>query len=135
MLNALKGAYPAFQGDPFLESTYWEITANLQFQKSLRAVLPQGIAGDPLFNPSLSPSLLKTLDLKPTLSSLQMGLARGFPAAHLYYELGTTQAMAGMENLSRLSFQKALKAPLNFTKAQDALNAFPLLEDKQKGLK
>jgi tetratricopeptide (TPR) repeat protein len=91
VLKRLAALYPGFKGDPFLESCFHE-KAYLYFTR----------AGDN----------------QDAEESLQRGLARGYPAAHFYYQLGHLYRAAGRDPDALRAFQKACSAPGNRTDAE-----------------
>ena len=86
----------SFKGDPFLESVFWE-------------------EGALLFN------IQRNLPL--ALACYQKALEKGYPAAQIYNEMGTLEALKGLRDQARLDFEKALAAPLNRTTAESNLQA------------
>lgn len=120
LLESLRPAYPSFQGDPLLESFYWEKAADIQTQAlwlssygkatgENLAELPSG----PLALQGLTPA-----QWDGPIQDLQSALRWGCPAAHLYYRLGLLYSLAGKEGPARKAFQGALKAPLDFTQSR-----------------
>jgi len=95
VLNTLNGIYPLFKGDPFLEACYWEKKADL---------------------------LYKARRFSDGIESLNQAL-KGYPAAHLYYKLGTVELMQGDGIDGRKAFQKAVRAPINFTQSAQFLDS------------
>ncbi len=85
-----------FEGDPFLESVFWEEAA-LFF--NIQRNLPYALA------------------------SYQKALKKGYPAAQLYNDMGTLEALKGSMGEARADFKKALAAPLNRTTAAANLEA------------
>lgn len=79
-----------FGNDPFLKSVFWEEAALL-------------------FNVQHN--------LPYALACYQNAVAEGYPAAHLYNERGTLEALKGSSAEAKADFMKALQAPLNRTAA------------------
>ena len=111
MLEALSRAYPSFQGDPFLESTFWEVTADINLRKILWTTSDSGKI--PLDGNAVP--AIRENSLFPCLQALQYALKRGYPSANLYHQLGTLEFMGGNRKESSRVFQKATQAPLDFT--------------------
>jgi hypothetical protein len=88
LLSMLQKARPAFRGDAFLESSYWEKHSDLLFRAS-------GFK-----------------DMNGPIEDLQRAVQNGYPSAHLYEKLGTFYWMKGDSMNARLAFEKARKAPL-----------------------
>lgn len=100
VLDSLAKVYPCFEGDPFLESVYWEKTAD----SDLKMNLP---------------------DHQAAIQSLKEGLKKGYPAAHLYYDLGVFYSMDQNPVKAREAFQQARKAPFDFTSSEQFLRESP----------
>jgi 4-amino-4-deoxy-L-arabinose transferase-like glycosyltransferase len=98
---ALQNAYPSFQGDPFLESCYWEKMADISLKQALSTDRHSG----------------SITDTKGAIQCLSSAVKRGYPAAHLYRNLGTDELMAGNPLKAREYFRMAVQSPLNFTDA------------------
>ncbi|HTC21422.1 MAG TPA: hypothetical protein VK859_11280, partial [bacterium] len=79
-IDLLEAAYPSVQGDPFLESSYWEKTYRMEETDDH----PQAM-----------------------LKALQEGLKRGYPSAHLYNEEGIL--LEGLNRIpeARSAFEQA----------------------------
>jgi hypothetical protein len=90
LVATLQGAGEAFQGDPFLESCYWEKMADTLFK-----------AGE--------------ASLEKSEEALQTAVLRGYPAAHLYRQLGIIRLMRQDGAGAQKAFQSSVNAPLNFT--------------------
>jgi tetratricopeptide (TPR) repeat protein len=88
--------YPSFKGDPFLESAFWEQAALL-------------------FN--------MERNLPYALACYQKAVRKGYPAAHLYDEMGALEALKGSKKEAEADFKRALAAPLNLTNAAANLKA------------
>jgi tetratricopeptide (TPR) repeat protein len=102
-LDSFFPAYPAFRGDPFLESFFWEKMSDLYFTAS------------------------NFKDYQKPIEALNMALSRGDRAAHLYLKLGVFYLMENDFSAARKAFQGALKAPGNQTQAKTYLEALPPL--------
>ena len=98
VIEKLFKTYPAFRGDPFLESVYWEKVADCE----LKMGLP---------------------DHQAAIGALTEGLKNGYPASHLYYDLGAFYSMDHQPNQARRAFQRARQAPLDFTGSEQMLKA------------
>lgn len=85
---------PQCEGDPFLESVYWEEKA---FLASLDSNLPGIVEG------------------------CRKAIALGYPAANLYNDLGIFLALEGKKNEAYRNFVKALHCPVNRTAALEHL--------------
>src|SRR5665213_1271339 len=96
LLETLKKAYPLFHGDPFLEACYGEKKADLLFRLGR---IPQAE------------------------QSLNQAIQKGYPAANLFYRLGTLQMIQGNKPESQKSFQKATYAPINLTQSAQFLTS------------
>ena len=105
IFQALTPVAPLIQGDPFLTSCFWE---KWHVQLDLEAAY-----GD------------KKLEAiyQPSLQAVEYALKDGYPAAHLYNELGVFLNMGGKTKEAKASFQKALTAPLDETPAKRNLEA------------
>lgn len=101
----LARAYPLFQGDPFLESVYWEWTFN--FHGWENAFGDKDVA---LHGPAM-------------LEAVRNELGRGYPTALFYNDLGAYLARMGDIPGAKKAFEKALKCPLNLTPAAENLKA------------
>ncbi len=91
------------QGDPFLESCLWEkIYTQLNYEVAW---------GEVPFTAN-----------RPALAyALREALQKGYPAAHLWNELGNILWTAGRTAEAKQAFENALRAPLNLTKAAEHL--------------
>jgi 4-amino-4-deoxy-L-arabinose transferase-like glycosyltransferase len=101
----LEKAYPLFQGDPFLESSYWEKLADVAQRQAFGA----------MENPA-SP------DIAGSIQYLSLAVHRGYPAAHLYRDLGADEMMANNVSKARAYLEEARRCPLDFTDARKILN-------------
>ena len=81
----LEGVYPLVYGDPFLESCYWEKRAAYEYRMG---------------------------SLSEQLRSYQMAVTQGYPAGHLWYDLGDLLAIEGHYVEARQAFTQASQAPL-----------------------
>jgi 4-amino-4-deoxy-L-arabinose transferase-like glycosyltransferase len=106
MDQALDRAYPAFRGDPFLESCFWEKQADLFLR---HAMLSKDF-------PSSS-----SAEIAQSAQCLSQAVQKGYPAAHLYRQLGVDELLLLNDKQARLDLGKALRAPLNFTDAAQFL--------------
>lgn len=102
VLEALRSRYFLFQGDPFLESTYWEKAAQNEY-------MDRHYDGQ--------------------VEALKEALALGVPAAHLYNDLGALYLRRGRFPEAREAYRKALACRPNETSAAEGL---ALLEDLEK---
>jgi tetratricopeptide (TPR) repeat protein len=90
MLQTLQAAYPFFQGDPFLESSYWRIAA---LHEAAGGRLPQAVEDE------------------------QRAIDRGYPLADFYNELGGLYVREGDMVSAEQSYKKALGLVPNHTNA------------------
>jgi hypothetical protein len=88
--DALRGIYPDFQGDPFLESAYWEKRGLLDSMDS---------------------------NLPAVVEDCRLAVSKGYPAANLYNEMGIFLNLLGRNKEAAEAFQKAAQAPVNRTPA------------------
>ncbi len=93
LLPLLQKAEPAFEGDPFLQSCYWEKLSDLSFR----------VSG---FKDSVD-----------SLKYLKTAIQKGYPAANLFWRLGSFYAQTGDGEDARWAFGKALHAPMDLTDA------------------
>jgi hypothetical protein len=93
-LELFNGDYSLFEGDPFLESCYGEKKSDLFVRMRL---IPEAA------------------------QSLNQAIQKGYPAANLFYGLGTLRLIENQPLEAQKAFQKACKAPLNFTQSSDFL--------------
>ncbi len=107
--RSLQSIYPAFQGDPLLESCYWEKSADV----ALKEVLRTGTAAD----------------TSSVIQCLNLGLKKGYPAAHLYRNLGVAEMMKKENTKARDDFKKSIESPLNFT---DSARYLEIINSKSK---
>ena len=94
ILGKLTGVYPAFQGDAFTESLFWNLlyinhSADGRFDEALR--------------------------------DLGQCLQKGYPTAYFFNELGGLLLSRGDEPGSEKAFESAVKAPVNHTPALENL--------------
>lgn len=85
---------PFFEGDPFLEACFWEKMADNAY-------------GD--------------RDYESQVAALQRAIEKGYPAAHLYNDLGALYLRRSRFKEARDSFEKALHSRPNFTSAAAGL--------------
>lgn len=90
LLETLNKTYPLFHGDPFLEACYGEKKADLLFRLGR---IPQAE------------------------QSLNQAIQKGYPAANLFYRLGTLQLIQQNEPEAQKAFRKAIHAPINLTQS------------------
>ena len=102
LARALSDFYPLFRGDPFLESCFWEKTAEYDYHDRL---------------------------LESHLKDLETAIQRGIPTAHLYNGLGALYFRKGNYPKARELFLKALQSNPNYTSAAAALR---VLEEAEK---
>ena len=102
-LGSLKSCHPLMAGDPLLESCYWEKLYYLYLQNQR--------FGDKETSANLASSV----------DALQSALQSGYPAAHLYNELGSYFFLEGKYPQAGAIFQKALKANPDFNTARENL--------------
>ncbi len=95
ILNALDQTYPFFQKDPFLEACYWEKRADLFSRINL---------------------------FTEAAENLTNAVKKGYPAAHLFYHLGTLQMITQKNTEAEKDFRQAALAPINFTQSSSLLN-------------
>ncbi len=95
----LAKAYPAFQGDPFLESCYWEKLADLDFHVS-------GFK-----------------DTQKPMEDLGQGLKKGYATAHLYFRLAMFHLVRSEKEDAEKDLRKAMAAPLDLTSSRAQLDA------------
>jgi len=88
VIRTLEGARPDLKGDPFLESVYWEKMAAYEYGN---------------------------LDYDRHLLALQTAVQGGYPAAHLYYQLGVLLATKNRLSEARLALEKANQSAFNQT--------------------
>jgi tetratricopeptide (TPR) repeat protein len=100
-LRALAEGQTLVQGDRFLESCYWEKAADFYYNHDFKNHYPQ------------------------VVGSLQQAIDRGFPAAHLYYDLGSLYLRKRNFNGARQAFLSALKTD---PKNKPVLQALLLLD-------
>jgi hypothetical protein len=103
ILRALRVAAPASQEDPFLRACYWEKVADIQTKENFRGEA----RGSPPPNPAVG--------------SLETAIRQGYPAAHLYRQLGILWLMQDNAPQARRAFEQAARASVNLTDAQNHL--------------
>jgi hypothetical protein len=107
----LSRAYPLVQGDPFLESIYWEWAFNFHGWENAFGDRDTAVHG---------PALLQ---------AIREELERGYPTAFFYNELGAFLDRQGDVSGARKAFEKAVRCPLNLTRAADNLRALDALKN------
>ncbi len=103
ILKSLAGFYPAFKGDPFLESCFWEKFAETEYHER---------------------------DFDAQVGAYQKAVAQGIPAAHLFNDLGALYLRRGSLAKAGENFKKALDCRPNHTSAAAGLAS---LESVEKG--
>ena len=96
ILRDLLSQKASFEGDPFLQSVFWEEAALLF---NIERNLPYALA------------------------CYQRAIQGGYPAAQLYNESGVLEALSGRRKQALLDFRKATQAPLDRTTASANLQA------------
>lgn len=102
VVEKLFSLYPLFKGGPFLESCFWEKIADNAY-------------GD--------------RNYEAQVKALQEAIEKGYPAAHLYNDLGALYFRRGHWKEARDAFEKALHCPINHTSAAAGLR---MLEEAEK---
>ena len=100
----LNRAYPAFQGDPFLESCFFEKLADLDYKDS------------------------DFKNFQKPIEDLNQALQHGYPSAHLFQKLGFFYLLSSNPDLAKICFEKALKAPLDLTQSRQWIQSYPALQ-------
>ena len=95
----------AFGGDPFLRACWWEKGYYLWLQDGAFG------GGD------------KGVDFVEARRCLEGAIRDGFPAAHLWNELGSMYQLSGEKEKAREAFRKAVASPLNRTAAAQNLES------------
>ncbi len=103
-LEALDQFHVLMQGDPFLESCYWEKTYYLYFQN--------GAFGD----------RQKWADFESAFQALRQALGHGYPAAHLLNEYGSCLMLMRLYPEAEKAFEEAIQANPSFSPASDNLS-------------
>jgi predicted negative regulator of RcsB-dependent stress response len=88
LLGKLSQGAVLAQGDPFLESVYWDKVAAFEYGK---------------------------VDYAAHLAALQHAVKDGYPTAALCFELGNLYLTKGFRAEAIAAFQQATKAPLDLT--------------------
>ncbi len=96
ILAVIDKIHPLFQGDPFLESCYWEKRADLIF---------------------------KVQGASDSEKNLIQAVLKGYPSANLFYRLGTMRMITGDKVGASNYFRKAVGAPVNLTQSAGLLKA------------
>jgi 4-amino-4-deoxy-L-arabinose transferase-like glycosyltransferase len=94
--RTLEAGYSFVKGDPFLESVYWD---------------KRGIYA------------YENLDFDEHLRCAQSAVTRGYPTAELYYKWGELLLIRRKIPEAKAAFHQALQAPLNLTRAREALES------------
>lgn len=102
MENSLQKIYPLFQGDPLLETCYYEKMADLSTRRMM--------AGD-------NRAGTKQEAAEQALRYLKTALQRGYPSAHLYFKLGSIYSIQQKNQEARECFKKARGSLLDLTQA------------------
>jgi len=102
VVEKLASLHPLFEGDPFLEACFWEKMADNAY-------------GD--------------RDYDAQVAALKQAIEKGYPAAHLYNDLGALYLRRSRFQEARESFEKALHCVPNFTSAATGLQ---MLEEAEK---
>jgi 4-amino-4-deoxy-L-arabinose transferase-like glycosyltransferase len=103
ILKKLFNAYPALQGDRFLETCFWE-----------KVLYHEKIAGD----------------RQACLGAVQSGLERGYPLPPLLNDEGVLLMQRGSYAEAKEAFRKALHSGLNLTPAAENLKQLEQMEKK-----
>jgi hypothetical protein len=106
VIEGLLSIYPLFQGDPFLESSFWEKIAENEY-------------GD--------------RNYEEQIMALQKAIEKGCPVAHLYNDLGALYLRRSHYSEARTAFETALRCSPNHTSAAAGLKI--LNETEKTGLK
>jgi hypothetical protein len=112
VLARLCEAHPAFLRDPFLFSSYWEQTADV----NLKQMLAQ--------------ERMPAKEAWVEEEAMERNALSGYPAAHLYFRSGIFLERAGMTKQARRAFEEAIQAPANFTESKAFLDR---LDRDEKG--
>lgn len=94
-IKSLEKAYPLVQGDPFLESCFWDKRASYEYEN---------------------------VNLPEHLRSYQMAIQFGYPTAELYWNYGLLLLTVKRYPEGRQALIKATQAPLDLTPAKSLLN-------------
>ena len=103
ILDALRPLESHAGQDPFLASCYWE---KIHVQYNLQAAY-----GDATLQSIYAGSL----------GAVQQAIRQGYPAAHLYNELGVLLELGQRPTEAREAYLKATQAPLDVTPARQNL--------------
>jgi len=93
-VSILARAYPRIQGDPFLESVYWDKMAAYAYEDG---------------------------NYEVQLKCYQNAVTRGYPTADLYFKLGQMYLVGKRMKEAKEAFLKATKAPMDRTQAAQVL--------------
>ena len=103
VIRELESIYPSTEGDRFLESCFWEKLYYLQLQDSMFG------------------SHEMNQNFRLSFRALQNALQNGYPAAHLYNELGGYLVMGKKYAEAKKAFMAAVHSPINKTDAAENL--------------
>lgn len=90
VIPSLEKIHPLFQGDPFLETSYWEKMADYS---------------------------MKAHEFTLSIANLEWAVRSGCPSAHLYYRLGVLCLGLQKTEEARNAFLKAIRAHLDLTQS------------------
>lgn len=135
MADRLRILAPSFSGDRFLLSVQAELLSQLQFHQVLwaLAVRDQKTDGLDVLSLPFTRAALNPETLLSVIQDLKMGLRKGYPAAHLYYQLGVFEYLSGKPTMARKAFLKARSAPLNLTASISYISVID--SEKDSGLR
>lgn len=102
VVEKLISLYPLFEGDPFLESCFWEKIADNAY-------------GD--------------RNYEAQVAALKLAIEKGCPAAHLYNDLGSLYLRRSHFKDARQAFERALHCGPNYTSAAAGLK---MLDEAEK---
>ena len=105
MMAVLDKSYPAFKGDPFLESRYWRIKA---FHHAAEGKIAEAVQAE------------------------KQAIVKGLPMAHLYNDMGCLLYKERRVVKARKAFEDALKLKLNLTDAETNLQNLLLSQQTTK---
>jgi tetratricopeptide (TPR) repeat protein len=105
VIKTLEAGQPTLKGDPFLESVYWEKMAAYEYGNT---------------------------DYEGHLRALQAAVQTGYPAAHLYYQLGILLAAKNRLPEAKQALEKASQNAFNQTPS--VKTAKTLAELEKRGL-
>ena len=105
VIERLRSEYPLFQGDPYLESCFWEKIAENEYADG---------------------------DYEAQVEALKQALDKGCPAAHLYNDLGALYLRRSRLPAAREAFEKALHSLPDHTSATEGLRLLEQVEESGK---